>query len=179
MSRCNFYLYGPAVPGAIAPVDATDLMTNPVGIKRCRLYVDAPTTDDMSALESRVETLEEGSTGSGGNSYVCVTDQNTCFNDMYSLTYTTLPENAKLDKITIVASLNNGNNITEINAYVTANNRAVACNEVGDVCYFTLDTGTSGDITITTLTIESGQDLFTHTPTASDTIIYARIYYHV
>lgn len=60
MGRCNFYLYGPAVPGAIAPVDATEDMTNPVGIKNCRLYVDAPTAEDMTELNDRVTALENG-----------------------------------------------------------------------------------------------------------------------
>lgn len=69
MGRCNFYLYGPAVPGAIAPVDATEDMTNPVGIKNCRLYVDAPTGEDMTELDDRVTALENA--GGGATTDYC------------------------------------------------------------------------------------------------------------
>lgn len=176
--RCNnFYLYGPAVPGAIAPIDATENMTNPVGIKRCRLFVDAPTTSELSALNSRVEALEEGGTGGGGNCYVCVTDQNTAFNNFLSLTYTTLPDGAVIDKYEVVAGLSGGTVPVSMEIYPTGAGLGISA-APGGYCNWTIASSTSGDVTITTLNMGSNT-LYPNTITANDIISYARIYYHI
>lgn len=90
---CRFpWFYTPAVPGALAPVVATDDMTQEVGVRNCRLYTrpgDAQTqqfeqrlttvendvgdlqldtsdiSGDVADLELRVDALEQG--GGGGS----------------------------------------------------------------------------------------------------------------
>ena len=63
---CRFpFFYAPAVPGSIAPVAATDDMTQPVGIRDCRLFTkpgDAVVTDfenRLSSVESKADLNED------------------------------------------------------------------------------------------------------------------------
>lgn len=67
---CRFpFFYGPAVPGALAPVNATDDMNQPVGVRKCRLYTRGYSTE-VNNLDERVTALEEGSSA-GSKVYAC------------------------------------------------------------------------------------------------------------
>lgn len=50
--------FEPSVPGAIAPVPATPEMTQPVGIRNCRLYT-LPGDATVQQFEERVSNLED------------------------------------------------------------------------------------------------------------------------
>lgn len=204
MSRNSFYLYGPAVPGAIAPVDATLKMTNEVGIKRCRLYVDAPTTaeltavtnrvtaleesggadtieelqDDVTSLDNRVTTLENQQQAGGGNCYVEVPSQITCAADTLYVTYTTLPTGAVIDKYEFNLLLAGMTAPTKVEILPTTSSAGVTVVPDGGYVSWTIAHGTSGNVTIDTLTITLNT-LLTHSIAANDYCSYARIYYHV
>lgn len=56
------YFFGPLVPGALAPVNAEDDMTEPVGVRKCRLYTKGYGTE-IAALTERIAALEQGGGG--------------------------------------------------------------------------------------------------------------------
>lgn len=60
---CRFpWFYGPMVPGALAPVIAEDGWTQPVGVRKCRLYTKGYDTE-IAGLDERLTALEQGGGG--------------------------------------------------------------------------------------------------------------------
>lgn len=78
------YFFGPLVPGALAPVNAEDDMTEPVGVRKCRLYTRSYAAA-INALTERVAALEQGG-GGAADTKVFPQTVDTSFLNHYTLT---------------------------------------------------------------------------------------------
>ena len=78
------YFFGPLVPGALAPINAEDDMTEPVGVRKCRLYTRSYAAD-ITNLKARVTALEQGG-GGAADTKVFPQTVDTSFLNHYKLT---------------------------------------------------------------------------------------------